>query len=144
MYYATCEYLSQKTGAIVEPEMENKTGKSSWMAFLLFYVVLLVVISVLDWANGLLDLRYWLTQVGLVTLGVVVLAGVGLWLPDLSAARGVFLAFTVGVLTIIPAVLMGMARFLDFWRDYFSIALGMASGSLLSFLFLKIFSKISR
>jgi membrane protein DedA with SNARE-associated domain len=39
---------------------------------------------------------------------------------------------------------MGMARFLDFWRDYFSIALGMASGSLLSFLFMNIFSKISR
>jgi len=124
--------------------MDNNTGRSSWTAFLLFYVVLLGIILTLDWANGLLSLKYWLVQMGLVTLGMIILAGVGLCLPDLSAARGVFLAFTVGILTIIPAVLMGVGQFLDLWRDYFSIALGMASGSLLSFLFLKLFTRISK
>lgn len=122
------------------PEMKSKSGKSSWMAFLLFYLVLLAIVTVLDWANQLLELRYWGAQVGLITIGVGIFAVIGMRLPDLSAARGVLLAFTVGVLTIIPAVLMGLGAIPGFWPQYFSIALGMAAGSFLTFLFLK-FSK---
>lgn len=124
------------------PEMKSTPGKSSWVAFVIFYLVLLVMISVLDWVNNLLTLRYWGAQVGLITVGVGLFALAGLWMPDLSAARGVLLAFTVGVLTIIPAVLMGLGKIPGFWSQYFSIALGMAAGSFLTFLFLKFAKKL--
>jgi hypothetical protein len=122
--------------------MKNKPGALSWVAFLLFYIVLLLIITILDWAKDLLTLRYWGLQVALVTVGVAIFAGAGLWLPDLSAARGVLLAFTVGVLTIIPAVLMGLGNIPNFWPQYFSIAFGMAAGSFLTFLFLKLSKKL--
>jgi hypothetical protein len=63
-------------------------------------------------------------------------------LPDLTAARGVLLAFTIGVLTIIPAVLMGLGNIPGFWPQYFSIALGMSAGSFLTFLFLKLSKRL--
>lgn len=122
--------------------MKSNPGKSSWVAFLLFYIVLLLIVTILDWANHLLTLRYWGTQAGLVTIGVGIFALAGLWMPDLSAVRGVLLAFTVGILTIIPAVLMGLGNIPGFWPQYFSIALGMAAGSFLTFLFLKLTKKL--
>ncbi len=125
------------------PEMKSKPGKSSWVAFALFYLVLIVIVTVLDWAKHLLEPGYWGMQVGLITLGVGVFALVGWRLPDLSAARGVLLAFTVGILTIIPAVLMGLGQFPGFWVQYFSISLGMAAGSFLTFLFLRFSSRFT-
>jgi len=122
--------------------MTNKPGKSSWVAFLLFYIVLLLIVTILDLANHLLALRYWGIQAILVTIGVGIFAIAGLWLSDLSAARGVLLAFTIGVLTIIPAVLMGLGDIPGFWPQYFSIAFGMAAGSFLTFLFLKLSRRI--
>ena len=122
--------------------MKDKSGKSSWLAFLLFYVVLLLIVTILDWANHLLTLRYWGTQAILVTIGVGIFALAGLWLPDLSAARGILLAFTIGVLTMIPAVLMGLGNIPGFWPQYFSVALGMAAGSFLTFIFLKLSKKL--
>lgn len=116
--------------------MGTKPVKSSWVAFTLFYLVLGLIVTVLDWFNRVLTLPYWGAQIGLITLGVGVLAIIGLWLKDLTAARGILLAFTVGVLTIIPAVLMGLGRIPGFWTQYFSVALGMAAGSFLTFLFL--------
>jgi hypothetical protein len=124
--------------------MKNKPGKSSWLAFLLFYIVLLLIVTILDWANHLLTLRYWGIQAILVTIGVGIFALVGLWLPDLTAARGVLLAFTIGVLTIIPAVLMGLGNIPGFWPQYFSIAFGMSAGSFLTFLFLKLSKRLPR
>jgi len=121
--------------------MKSSHGKSSWVAFVLFYLVLISIVSILDTFNRVLTLSYWGTQVGLITLGVVVFAVVGMRLPDLSAARGVLLAFTVGILTIIPAVLMGLGRIPNLWPQYFSIAFGMATGSFLTFLFLRFFRK---
>jgi hypothetical protein len=128
----------------VEFGMKFKHGKSSWVAFALFYLVLLLIVLVLDWFNQVLALPYWGTQAGLITLGVGILAIIGIWLPDLSAARGIFLAFTVGILTIIPAVLMGLGRIPGFWPQYFSVAFGMAAGSFLSFLFFKFFNRTSK
>ncbi len=122
--------------------MKNKPGKSSWVAFVLFYLVLLIIVVVLDWANNLLTFRQWATQVGLITIGVGLFAIAGLWLQDLSATRGVLLAFTIGILTIIPAVLMGLGDIPGFWPQYFSVALGMAAGSFLTFLFLKFTKKL--
>ena len=117
--------------------MNIKQYKSSWGAFALFYIVLLVIVFVLDWFNQLLTFRYFGAQVGLITLGIVIFTIGGMWVPDLSATRGILLTFTIGVLTIIPAVLMGLGRIPDFWPQYFNIAFGMAAGSFLSFLFLK-------
>ena len=130
--------------SVLGSEMETKHYKSSWVAFVLFYLVVVSIISLLDWINGVLTLSYWGVQVGLVTLGVGIFAIIGIWTPDLSAARGIFLAFTVGVLTIIPAVLMGLGRIPGFWPQYFYIAFGMAAGSLLSFLFIKLSKKIPK
>lgn len=125
-------------------EMNIKHGKSSWVAFALFYLVLLLIITVLDWFNRVLTISYWGAQAGLISLGVGVLAIVGARLPDLSAARGVFLAFTIGILTIIPAVLMGLGRIPGLWSQYFSVALGMAAGSLLTFIFLKFITRLDK
>jgi len=127
-----------------ERDMSPKPVKSSWVAFVLFYVVLVLIITVLDWFNDVLTLPYWGAQIGLVTLGVGSLAVIGMWIQDLTAARGILLAFTVGVLTIIPAVLMGLGRIPGFWTQYFSVALGMAAGSFLTFLFLRFSRKIAK
>lgn len=124
--------------------MDLKQIKSSWIAFVLFYLVMILIVSILDWFNHVLTLPYWGAQVGLVTIGVGILAVVAMLIPDLSAARGVFLAFTVGILTIIPAVLMGLGRIPGFWNQYFSVALGMAAGSFLTFVFLKLVNKLSK
>jgi hypothetical protein len=121
--------------------MASEKFKSSWIAFVLFYLVLIAIITILDWANGLLTLRYWGLQVGLITLGVGIFAVVGFMTPELSAARGILLTFTVGILTIIPAVLMGLG-ISTLWPQYFYIAFGMAAGSFLSFLFLRFTKKI--
>ncbi|MEM7346276.1 MAG: hypothetical protein AAF485_18705 [Chloroflexota bacterium] len=119
-------------------------NKPSWIAFGLFYITLLLIILSLDWVNDLLQLRYVTAQIGLLSIGVAIFAVVGIWMPDLSAARGVLLAFTVGVLTIIPAVLMGLGRIPGFWPQYFYIAFGMAAGSFLSFLFLELSKRITQ
>ncbi len=118
--------------------------RKSWAAFILFYLVLIAIVSILDWFNQVLALSYWGAQVGLITLGVGIFAAVGLWTPDLSAGRGIFLAFTVGILTIIPAVLMGLGRIPGFWPQYFYVALGMSAGSLLTFLSMKFARRIQR
>ena len=75
--------------------------------------------------------------IGLITIGVGVFVLVGLRAPELTAARGVLLAFTIGILTIIPAVLMGLGRIPGLWPQYFYIAFGMAGGSFLTYLFLR-------
>jgi hypothetical protein len=118
--------------------------RKSWAAFILFYLVLIAIVSTLDWVNQVLTWSYWGVQVGLITLGVGIFAVVGIWTPDLSAARGIFLAFTVGILTIIPAVLMGLGKIPGFWPQYFYVALGMAAGSLLTFLSMKFARRIQR
>jgi hypothetical protein len=99
---------------------------------------MLVIITVLDWANGLLTWEYWVIQIGLMSLGVAIFALVGWRMPNLTAEQGVLLAFTVGVLTIIPAVLMSLGQWSYFWPQYFLIALGMAAGSLLGFVFVRL------
>jgi hypothetical protein len=99
---------------------------------------LLAIIAILDWVNGLLAWRYVGTQVTLLTLGVAVFALIGWRMPNLTAEQGVLLAFTVGVLTIIPAVLMGLVQTRGFWPQYFLIAFGMAAGSFLGFLFVRL------
>jgi len=49
----------------------------------------------------------------------------------------------VGVLTIIPAVLMSLGPSRDFWSQYFLIALGMAAGSFLGFVFVRLAGHLS-
>ncbi len=107
----------------------------SWSAFVLFYIILLVVTGILDWANQLLELRYTGTQVGLMTAGVGIFGLIGWRAPNLKAQQGVLLAFTVGALTIVPAVLMSLRQSPEFWQQYFLVALGMAAGSFMGFLF---------
>lgn len=115
----------------------------SWSAFILFYLAMLIVIIILDWINGLLALPYVGLQVGLLTVGVAVFAVVGWRMPNLTAEQGVLLAFTVGALTIIPAILMSLGRTFDFWPQYFLIASGMAAGSFLGFVFVRFASRIT-
>ena len=123
--------------------MNFKPYKSTWAAFALFYVVLLIIVSVLDLANGVLTPPYFGAQVGLISLGVIIFAVIGMLMPDLSAGSGVLLAFTVGILTIIPGVLMGLGRIAGFWPQYFNIAFGMATGSFLTFLFLRFSQRLT-
>jgi hypothetical protein len=104
---------------------------------------MLIVIIILDWINGLLALPYVGLQVGLLTVGVAVFAVVGWRMPNLTAEQGVLLAFTVGALTIIPAILMSLGRTFDFWPQYFLIASGMAAGSFLGFVFVRFASRIT-
>lgn len=118
--------------------MAPRKPSASWNAFIMFYVAMLIIITALDWANGLLSLRYWITQVALMSFGVAIFALIGWRMPNITAEQGVLLAFTVGVLTIIPAVLMSLGQPSDFWPQYFLIALGMASGSLLGFIFVRL------
>ncbi len=128
---------------VFKPEMNSKTYKSSWAAFVLFYIVLLAIVLTLDSYNNILSWSYFGTQAGLITLGVAVFAVVGVRMPDLAAIHGVFLAFTVGVLTIIPAVLMGLGSIPNLWPQYFYIAFGMAAGSFLTFLFIRLSKKFT-
>jgi hypothetical protein len=122
--------------------MQTKEQNFSWIAFGLFYLVLIAIVTILDAFNGVLRLSYWGTQVGLITVGVSIFVVVGRWVPDLTATRGVLLAFTVGILTIIPAVMMGLGPIPHLWPQYFFIAFGMAAGSFLTFLFLKFTPKV--
>lgn len=115
--------------------------KSSWGALGLFYLILISIVTILDSVNNVLTLSYWLMQVGLITLGVGLFALIGVRISDLSATRSVLLAFTIGILTIIPAVLMGLGRIPGLWPQYFYIALGMAAGSFLTSLFIKLSPK---
>ncbi|MCS7261297.1 MAG: hypothetical protein NZ765_11030, partial [Anaerolineae bacterium] len=109
---------------------------ASWGAFALFYVLMLALIASLDWVNGLLRPLYYLTQAGLLTVGVGIFALCGWRFPAMQAEHSALLAFTIGVLTIVPAVLMSLRLMAEgFWTQYFLIAFGMASGSLLGFLF---------
>ena len=88
--------------------MAPRRPSVSWAAFVLFFLTMIVVTVVLDWANGLLAMRYLAIQIGLIILGVGVFALVGWRVPQITAQQGVLLAFTVGALTIIPAILMGL------------------------------------
>jgi hypothetical protein len=124
--------------------METQQKNNSWIAIGLFYVVLVLIVTALDSINGVLRWSYWGTQVALLTVGVAIFIVMGVVLPNLSAIQGVLLAFTVGILTIIPAVLMGLGSIPGIWPQYFYIAFGMASGSFLTFLFLKFAGRISR
>ncbi len=118
-------------------------ASSSWIAFLLFYVVMLVVTMVLDSANGLLSLGYVAVQAGLISLGVAVFALVGWRVPKLTAEQSVMLAFVVGVFTIIPAILMSLGELSGFWPSYFLVALGMIGGSILGFVFVRLVSSFA-
>jgi hypothetical protein len=122
--------------------MQTREQNISWIAFGLFYLVLIAMVTILDAFNGVLWLSYWSAQVGLITVGVGIFVVVGRWVPDLTASRGVLLAFTVGILTIIPAVMMGLGPIPGLWPQYFFIAFGMAAGSFLTFLFLKFSPKV--
>jgi hypothetical protein len=117
---------------------------SSWAAFILFYVAMIIVVSFLDWTNELMYWPLWLSQAALVTVGVAIFGLVGWRWPTLSPQAGVVLAFTVGILTIVPATLMGLGPVENLWPQYFLVALGMATGSMLGFLFVHIFSQGSR
>ena len=123
--------------------MDTDGQKISWIAFGLFYVVLIIMITVLDAVNGILSPAYWLLQVTLITVGVGVFLLIGYLVRNLTAAQGVLLAFAVGILTIIPAVLMGLGPIPGLWPQYFYIALGMAAGSFLTFLFINLFNRTS-
>ncbi len=107
----------------------------SWSAFILFYITLLVVTGTLDWANRVLTWQYTSVQVGLMTVGVAIFAIIGWRAPNLKAQQGVLLAFTVGVLTIVPGVLMSLRQSPEFWQQYFLVAFGIAAGSFMGFLF---------
>ena len=115
----------------------------SWTAFGLFYVVLIAIVTILDAANGVLRLPYWAMQVALITVGVGIFLLTGYWVRNLTPAQSVLLAFGVGILTIIPAVLMGLGPIPGLWPQYFYIALGMATGSLLTFLFINLYKRLS-
>ena len=123
--------------------MRYRKPPQAWTATVIFYVVLLIVVLVLDWINHVIVWPYWAAQIGLITLGIGIFVLIGRKYPDLSAQRGVVLAFSVGILTIIPGVLMALNPPPNFWSQYFSIGLGMAAGSFLSFLFIRFFGKIS-
>jgi hypothetical protein len=104
---------------------------------------MLAVIAGLDWVNGLMRVSYFLAQLGLLTLGVGVFAAVGWRLPRIRPEHSALLAFTIGVLTIVPAILMSLHQTGEgFWVQYFLIALGMAGGSLLGFLFVKLAGRV--
>ena len=123
--------------------MAPRKPSASWNAFILFYVAMLIIITVLDWANGLLTWQYWSIQIGLMSVGVAIFALIGWRMPNLTAEQGVLLAFTVGVLTIIPAVLMSLGQSRDFWPQYFLIASGMAAGSFLGFVFVQLAGRLT-
>jgi len=123
--------------------MKYQPHEYSWRAMLGFYLVLLVVIAILDWWHSALQLSYLAIQIGLTTIGMAILAFIGSRYPQLTARRGVFLVFSVSVLTIIPAVLMAIDPHSNFWTQYFGIGLGMAAGSFLGFLFMALFQRES-
>jgi hypothetical protein len=109
----------------------------------MFYLLMLAVIAGLDWVNGLMRASYFLAQLGLLTLGVGIFAVVGWRMPRIRPEHSALLAFTIGVLTIVPAILMSLHQTVEgFWVQYFLIAFGMAAGSLLGFLFVKLAGRV--
>ena len=124
--------------------MNPKQPVVAWRAVLIFYAVLLVVITVVDYVNGVLVFGYWFVQLGLISIGVATLVLVGWRFPHLSAQRGVLLTFSVSVMTIIPGVLMSLNPQGDFWPQYFNIGLSMAAGSFLGFLFINLVSRLPK
>jgi hypothetical protein len=116
----------------------------SWIAFLLFYLTMLIVTGILDWANGLLTFSYAAVQVGLISCGVGIFGLVGWRAPHLRPEYGAMLAFTIGIVTIIPAILMSLGKLAGFWPQYFLVAFGIAGGSLMGFLFVHLTSRRSR
>ena len=124
--------------------MAPRRPSASWAAFVLFFLTMVVVTVVLDWANGLLAMRYLAIQIGLIILGVGVFALVGWRVPQITAQQGALLAFTVGALTIIPAILMGLGDMPGFWPQYFLVASGMAAGSFLALLFVRLSDHLSK
>jgi hypothetical protein len=120
-----------------------RSSSVSWSAFVLFYVILLVVTGILDLANQVLMWQYTSVQVGLMTLGVAIFAFIGWRAPNLKAQQGVLLAFTVGALTIVPAVLMSLRQSPEFWQQYFLVAFGMAAGSFMGFLFVRFIDRFT-
>ena len=124
--------------------MKTEENKFSWAALGLFYVVLIIIVTVLDSLNGVFTITYWGAQIILITIGVGLLALIGVFVPDVTATRGILLAFTVGILTIIPAVLMGLGRIPGLWPQYFYIAFGMAAGSFFTAFFVKFSRKIDK
>ena len=121
--------------------MKRRVTNHSWRAVLVFYLVLVLVITVLDISNHIMSLAYLASQIGLITVGLAIFWIIGYKWPDLSAQRGVLLAFSIGILTIIPGVLMSLNPPQDFWESYFLVAGGMAAGSFLGFLFIKLTAK---
>ena len=124
--------------------MASHKTSVSWIAFLLFYITMLAVTAILDCANGLLTFSYAAVQVGLISGGVAIFALVGWRTPHLRPEFGAMLAFTVGIFTIIPAILMSMGKIEGFWPQYFLVAFGIAGGSLMGFLFVYLTRKISQ
>ena len=124
--------------------MAPRRPSASWAAFVLFFLTMIIVTVVLDWVNGLLTMRYLAIQIGLIILGVGIFALVGWRIPQITAQQGVLLAFTVGALTIVPAILMGLGDLPGFWPQYFLVALGMAAGSFLALLFVRLSHHLSK
>lgn len=122
--------------------MRHRQPHQSWSATIIFYLVLLLVITLVDWINNILMLDYWGIQVGLITVGIILFVLIGRWSTDLSSQRGVLLAFSIGILTIIPAVLMVFNPPGEFWGQYFTVGLSMAAGSLLGFVFIRLVNKV--
>lgn len=122
--------------------MKRRRPVLAWRATFVFYVVLLLTITLTDWANSVLTLQYWLVQAGLITLGVAIFVFVGYRFADLSAQRSVLLAFSVGIFTIIPGVLMSLNPPGEFWSQYFTIGMALGAGSFLGFVFIELANRI--
>jgi hypothetical protein len=122
--------------------VSSPRDSKSWAALVMFYVVMLAVAAILDWSNGLLTPQYALAQVGLITLGVAIFALFGWRLPNMTAEAGALLAFSVGILTIVPAILMGLGEVTGFWANYFLVAFGMAGGSFLALMFVRLATRL--
>ncbi len=116
----------------------------AWKSTFVFYLVLLFVITFLDRAYQIYSLTYWLKQVTLVTIGVAIFVVIGYRFKNLSAQQGVLLAFSIGIFTIIPGVLMSLNPVGTFWREYFLVGLAMAASSFLGFIFIELTDKLSK
>ncbi len=119
--------------------MKYQPHEYSWRAMLIFYLVLLTVIAVLDWQYAVLRFSYFIIQFSLATIGIAILAFIGYRFPQLTVQRGIFLVFSISILTIIPAVLMAIDPQSNFWTQYVGVGSGVAAGSFLGFLFMTLF-----
>jgi hypothetical protein len=124
--------------------MSARKKATSWIAFGIYFAAVALLATLLDLVNHVFTWPYWGGQIGLILIGMVVLMIAGLKLNIVSAESSVLLAFSIGVLTIIPAILMGMGQFNTFWPEYFLIAFGMAAGSFLGFIFVSLSKRLSR